>query len=285
MGGEVPEDGPGGVVAEGHVVKADVPPQTLHGQGPGWVRRLGLLVQQVQHPLGGGGAGLELGQEVGSLPDGAGELPGVEHEGGETPQGQPAPQVQQGPEDADGGEGDVVGEVHRGPQGGAGPVRVVVDPGGRVVAPVEEFQVRLLHAVGPNGLPAAHALLGEAVESSQLLGPEAEEGVDALHLKAGQGRRQRDGDEKHQGQPGGEEQKHQEGPGHGEDAGAKLEQVRGEGGVDGVHVVADAADEVPRRVGVEVVHGQLAHVVKGGLAQVVRHGLGRPDEPGGHEVI
>ena len=109
--------------------------------------------------------------------------------------------------------------------------------------------------------------------------------MNALHLEPGQRRRQGDGDKEHQGQPGGEEEQHQEGPGHGKDAGAQLQKVRGEGGVDGVHVIADPADEIPGGVGVEVVHRQFAHAVKGGFAEIVRHGLGCLDEAGGYGVV
>ena len=106
-----------------------------------------------------------------------------------------------------------------------------------------------------------------------------------LHLEAGQHGGQGHGDEEHAGQLGRNEQQHQERAHHRQSTGAELQKVRGNGGVHRVHIVADAADKVPRRVGVEILHRQLAHAVKGRLPQVAGHALAYLDEPGGDKII
>lgn len=51
---------------------------------------------------------------------------------------------------------------------------------------------------------------------------------------------------------GGEHQQHHKGANDRQQAGADLEQISGQGGVDRVHIIADPADQIPRRVGVKI---------------------------------
>lgn len=129
MGAEIPQHRLLRIIAEPHMVEADLPPQMPALHRVRAVLRLGGLGDQLQHPLRRGHTGLELSQQIRRLPDGAGEFAGVEHERGQGAQGQPSLQIQQGSEHADGRKRQIVDEVHRRPQGHTGPVRLVVGPG------------------------------------------------------------------------------------------------------------------------------------------------------------
>ena len=73
-----------------------------------------------------------------------------------------------------------------------------------------------------------------------------------LHLEPRQQDGERHGQEKHAGEQGGEHQQHHKGANDRQQAGADLEQINGQGGVDRVHIIADPADQIPRRVGVKI---------------------------------
>ena len=252
--------------------------------GPRQVAVLRRLVQQIQHPLRRGHRGLQVAEEFRRLPDGAGELAGVQHEGGQRPQGQPASQIQQGAKDADGRQGQVVDQIDGGAQGRAGTVGPVVGLGGGVVFLGELPEIRRLHSIDPNGPLAADPLLRKAVQGPQLLGAAAEQRVDVLHLEPRQQDGERHGHEEHAGEQGREHQQHPEGADDRQQAGADLEEIGGQGGVDGVHIVADPADQVPCRVGVEILDRQLTDPLKGRLPQRVGHGLPHPHQGGGGAV-
>ena len=85
------------------------------------------------------------------------------------------------------------------------------------------------------------------------------------HLQPCQYHRQRHRYEEHHRQGRREHQQHDKGPGHRQQTGADLQQVCGKGGVDRVHVVADAADQIAGRMGVKILDRQLAHALKGRL--------------------
>ena len=76
--------------------------------------------------------------------------------------------------------------------------------------------------------------------------------MDMLHLEPRQQDGERHGQEKHAGEQGGEHQQHHKGANDRQQAGADLEQINGQGGVDRVHIIADPADQIPRRVGVKI---------------------------------
>ena len=243
----------------------------------GWFRR---LVQQVQDPLGSGHRGLQITQQVGRLPNGAGEFPGVQHKGGQSPEGEAAAQIQHGAEDADGCQGEVVDEVDGGAQCGAGAVRLVIRLGCLVVSGFKLALVRCLHAVGADGPLTADALFRKTVQSAQFPGPPAEQRMHPFHLHGSQQDGEGDGDEEHDGQRGGQPQQHDKGARHCQNAGADLQKICGEGGVHRVHIIADAADQVSGGVGVEILDRQLGHPLEGGLPQIVGHRLADLDQPG-----
>lgn len=60
-----------------------------------------------------------------------------------------------------------------------------------------------------------------------------------LHLEPRQQDGERHGQEKHAGEQGGEHQQHHKGANDRQQAGADLEQISGQGGVDRVHIIAD----------------------------------------------
>ena len=109
--------------------------------------------------------------------------------------------------------------------------------------------------------------------------------MDSPHLQPGQYHRQRHRHEKHHRQGRREHQQHHKGASHRQQAGADLQQVRGEGGVDSIHVVADAADQITGGMGVKILNRQFAHALEGRLPQIIGHGLTHLDQLGGHHVV
>ena len=156
---QIVENGFSGQVAEADVPGLHIPLHLSEGLGLGQVGGLLLLVQQGEHPLGGGQGGVDLVDDVGDLIDGPRELPGVEHEGGDLLHAHHLVHVEHRPHQADHGHAQVVdhgdGGAHGYPQG----VGVPVSIGGGVVDGAEVGTHIILVGVGQDGLlPGEHFL-------------------------------------------------------------------------------------------------------------------------------
>ncbi|SCJ89335.1 Uncharacterised protein [uncultured Oscillibacter sp.] len=87
---EVPQHRVGGVIAEVHMAEGDGAGELAWLPGARQVAILCRLVQQIQNPLRRGHGGLQVAEEFRRLPDRTGEFAGVQHKGGQRPQGQSA---------------------------------------------------------------------------------------------------------------------------------------------------------------------------------------------------
>ena len=166
----VPQNEPVRVVAEVQVL--DVHLALPHVQRLCFRQVGGLLrlVHQLEDPLRRGQRRLQLAENIGRFIDGAGKFSGIQHEGGNIAQRDPAGQVHQRTEKADERQGKIVDEIHR-RAGNAGVVlRPVVAFHGGFVLFIETIQHVRLPVIGPDGLLAGNIFLHKAVHFAQTLG-------------------------------------------------------------------------------------------------------------------
>ena len=276
----IPEDLLVRGVAEAYILHVHLPPGVGEYRSVRHIGRLGLLVQDTEHTLGGGEGRLELVHDVGKLVDGAGEFTGVLHELGHTAQRDKerrslcqravlGVEVKDTAEHGDQADGQIVDEHHARAEGSGVILRIVIGVGGFHIAPIKAAEDLILPAVGLNGAAAREHLLGVAVELAQLARALAEQGA---HLfRAVLGKEDRDGhrDCKDEDQRTGDLPHEDQRTGHGVYAGHHLHQIVGQGGVHRVDVVGDAADDIAGGVGVEVAHGQMGEFFK----ELFSHGV------------
>ena len=281
---QVVQDDLAGFIAEGNVLHAHVALRL--GQGNAVRRVLGLagLVDQAEHALARRQCRLKLGDDVGHLVDGAGELARVQHEGGNLPQRHPPEQEQHRAEHAHEGQRQVVDEVDRRAGDAAVVFRAVVGLHGVLVALVKAVDHGLLAVVGLGGAQAGDHLLDIAVEHAQLAGALAEQRPGAFGDVAGDDHAQRHGDHEHQQQDGRNRQHHQQRAHDGDDAREHLNDVVGQRGVHRVDVVGQAGEYVADGVGVGVADGQAGNALEGVLPHAVDDLLGQADHDHRNEV-
>ena len=166
----VPQNEPVRVVAEVQVLDVHLALPHVQRLRPRQVGGLLRLVHQLEDPLRRGQRRLELAENIGRFIDGAGKFAGIQHEGGNIAQRDPAGQVHQRAEKADERQGKVVDEIHR-RTGNAGVVlRPVVAFHGGFVLFIETIQHVRLPVIGPDGLLAGDVFLHKAVHFAKTLG-------------------------------------------------------------------------------------------------------------------
>ena len=166
----VPQNEPVRVVAEVQVLDVHLALPHVQRLRPRQVGGLLRLVHQLEDPLRRGQRRLQLAENIGRFIDGAGKFAGIQHEGGNIAQRDPAGQVHQRAEKADERQGKIVDEIHR-RTGNAGVVlRPVVAFHGGFVLFIETIQHVRLPVIGPDGLLAGNIFLHKAVHFAQALG-------------------------------------------------------------------------------------------------------------------
>ena len=275
--GQVMDDGPAGIVAEGYVFQGHVALDVPELPGVRSVLQLLPLVQQSEHPLRRCQGGKQLVDDVGDLVDRAGELPGIQYKGRNVAQTDRPVHVQEGAQQGDQAQTDVVDEAHRRPDGHAQGIGVVIRIGGIVVDPVVLVVHLVLVGVGQNGLLAGQLLLHKAVHRPVGLGALHEARLGQLAHVGGIGCGGRHCHQRHQRQRRGDADHHEHGAQHRHRAGDDGHHVRRHTGTDHVHVVGGPADDVPRLVAVKKAHGQAHQLVEHVLAHLFRDPLGNVD--------
>ena len=271
MQAQIVEDGVARLVAKGHVFQSHIPGHMVQHLGAQSVGSLRRFVQQAEHPLCRGQGRLQLAHDVGRLVDGAGEFAGIEHEGRDAAHGHQALEVEQGAAHADQGQGQVVDEIDTGAHPAAVIFGVEIGVHRLVVHRVQLADGVLLLAIGRQGLLAGDGLFHKAVELADLQGAAAEQRPCMGGDEAGDQDGQRHGDAKDQHQRGRDGQHHAQASHHRDHAGQHLDQVGGKGGVDGISVIGDAAQDIAGRVGVEIPHRQGGQVVEDIGPHGIRH--------------
>ena len=278
------DDGLARVVAELHMIHGHFPFHFVHSDRVGSVRGFGFFVDQTENTLGSGAGRLQFADDVGDLVDGAGEFPGVQHEGGQIADGKMAPQEQDRPEDAHKGQGQVVDKVHGGAGHAAVVIGVVVGVHRGVIPLVEPGDHGLLLVVCLGGFLPGDNFFHKAVELAQFYGTLMEQGADFLGHVPGKPNGHGDGDGENQHQHRGNDDHHDQGAQHGDDAGSDLQKVVGQRSVHRVDVVGNAADNVAGLMAVKVAHRQFGKAVEHLLAHLEHDLLAELDHEDGQDV-
>ena len=215
---QIPDDGLPGNVGEVHVLHPHIALYIRQSFRILRVRFFRLRVDEGEDPLGGGEGTLQLGEDVGQLVDGAGELPGILDEAAQIPQPELPPEEQHRAEYAQHGQGHIVDEIHR----GAGDRTIGLCHGvgihGGAVLFVKPLQNLRLPAVGPDGFPAGEHLLHKAVQLPQPGAAPPEQGPHPGCQGPGEQGGEGDGHQEDQHQPGGDGEHHAKGHAHGNHA-------------------------------------------------------------------
>ena len=141
------------------MAKLHISLDVCEGFGLRQVGRLRFLVQNPEHPLGGGQGGLKLAVDFRQLPDGAGKFPGIEDEGGNAADVDLSPQVEDGAEDRDQGQSQVVDGVGGGAHDAGVIIRLIVSVHQLFVLHVHFINDALFLGIGPERFLSGDHLL------------------------------------------------------------------------------------------------------------------------------
>lgn len=238
---------------------------------------------------------MKFAHDVGKFVDGAGKLAGVHHKlrdaaEGEVPGGAlgdgavPGEQIEDPAQNHDEGKGQVIDEIDGGADDGTVIFRFVIRVHRLGILFVELFRNLSGAVIGPDRLGARQHFLGKAVQLAQLSRPLAEEGLHLFRLQAGEGHGDGHGDGEHEDEGTGDVQHVPKGPADGVNACEDLNEIGGQGSVHRVHVVGNAAHDVPRRVRVEIGDGQSGEIFKQLPAHPVGDFLAEADHRDDHEI-
>ena len=125
--------------------------------------RFGGLVDDLKDPLCRRQGGLELAVDLCDLPDGPGELSGVEHEGRDAADADGAMEIQDGSEHGDQGQGQVVDGIGGGAHDAGIVVGLIVGVHQLLILHVHVLNDPFLLGIGPEGLLAGDHFLHIAV--------------------------------------------------------------------------------------------------------------------------
>ena len=148
------DDGCAGNVGEVHILQLHIAQHPGQLGGVFCIFRLRLCVDQAEYPLRCRKGTLQFGDDVGHLVDGAGETPGILHEGAQVSQTDASLHVLHRAKHANQRQRQIVDEHDRRTGDGAVGLRLGVCGYGRIVFLVELLQHHILPAVGPDGFLA-----------------------------------------------------------------------------------------------------------------------------------
>ena len=274
---QVLKDQPPRLVAKAHVLHFHIAAHIGKRYRVRRVRAFQRRVQQGEHAIRRGQGGLQFAEDVGDFIDGPGELAAIHNKGRNTADGHArdgktadlhaAGHVQKPAEHADERQGQVVDKADRGARDAGIILAFIVGLHHLAVERVQLAGDAALLMVGLERLHARYFFLDKVVQLAHLARAQAEQRVGAGGDKAGDENAERNGDDKHQHQHGGQAQHHHKRAEDGDKAGQDADHIRGQGGVDGVDIIENAADDIAHRMGIKEAHRHIGNVVK----QVAAH--------------
>ena len=234
-------------------------------------------------------------ENVGEFIDGSRELTGILNEFGNTAERDEEEggcldgtalgiHIKDTAEDHDQRDGEVVDEVDGGTEGRAVEFGVIIRVHCFPVLAVKSGADLVLTVIALNGATARDHFLRVAVELTEHTGTLAEQGTDLLGAVARKKDGYGNGDDEDKDHGLGDLPHEDQGADDGVYARHDLYEVVRERGVDGVYVVGDAADDIARRVRVEIIDGQGGQLFKELTAHFVDDPLGEADHQNGEKI-
>ncbi len=304
MHGDLVKDCLFGSVAEGDVFKFHVSEDSL-GKCLClcFVSGFGLFVDDAEHALCCGKCGLKFVEDVCKFIDGTCKFAGILNEFGNAAEGDEEHgmlersilkhrgeiavlrvHIENTAEDHDKGDGEVIDEVYGRTEGGAVIFRIVISIHGVFVAGVESAADLLLAVVCLNRAAAGDHFLRIAVEFTELAGSLREKGTDLFGAIACEEDRCGNGDNKNEDHGLRDLPHEDERTDDGVKARHDLHKVVGKGGVYGVDIVRDAADDITCRMGVKIIDRERGELFKHLLTHAVNDPLAEADHQHGEQI-
>ena len=260
--GEVTDDRPVLLVAEFHVLHADISVDIPKRLRANLIRHLLLLVEEVEDALRGRERREEFVDDVRDLVDRPRKFPRVEHKRRDIPQRDQLVHVKKGAQNRDDGERDVVDRAHRRADRHRVVLGVVVAVGGIFVDLPELLLDIVLVGVGLDRRLPGHHLLDEAVHDPIVLRALNKPRLRDLPHPGRIDHRDRDREEHDRRERHRDVDHHEKCTHNRHRAGQDLRDVGRHAGPDHVDVVGDAAYDVAGLIFVEETDGQAGELMK-----------------------
>ena len=268
-----------------------------------FVSGFGFFVDDAEHALCCGKCGLEFVEDVCKFIDGTCKFAGILHEFGNTAEGDEEHgilersilkhrgeiailrvHIEDTAEDHDKRDGEVIDEVYRRTERRAVIFRIVISIHGIFVAGVESAADFLLAVVCLNRAAAGDHFLRIAVQLTELAGALREKGAHFFGTIACKENGCGNGDDENEDHGLRDLPHEDERTDNGVKARHDLHKVVGKGGVYGVDVVRDAADDITCRMGIKVIDGKRGEFFKHLLTHAVNDSLAESDHEHGEQI-
>ncbi len=282
-------------ITKGDILQADIPLNVLQLFGIGEIFLFGLFVQNGKDPLCRRKGGLKFVQNIGKFVDGPCKFAGIldklrhpaqgnEKDGSGGHRSVLREHIENAAHHRHQGEGKIIDHIDGREEQSALVFRFIEGVHRFVVDFIEPIGDGILHSVGRDGAGAGQHLFGKAVELAVFFGALAEERAHHLGAIAGK----EDGDRHRQNK----DQNHRLGDlphkdqrtHHGIETGHHLNQIVGEGGIDGIDIIGKMADDIAGRVGIEIADRQGGQFFKHLLAHFIDDLLAQPDHHNGKNI-
>nr|CRY97722.1 hypothetical protein [uncultured prokaryote] len=175
-------------------------------------------------------------------------------------------------------------EVHHGPYNTPIVFRPVISLHGLPVFLPEPLDGARFLTVGFERFLSRNHLLGKSVEAPKTCRPFPEEGLcpgsDETGDKTGEGNRKKE----YQHQPLRNSYHHGEGTGHSDDGSQNLYQIRGQGFIDRINIIKDAADDITGLMGIIIPYRKRQHLIKDIFPHPISHFSADDDHQYGENV-